>query len=331
MVLGVRWNVDEDHIVLDIQKSLTTADVGSLMKRHIAVSKFYNPLGLLSPIIIKMNLFLQKVCLATVGWDDELSDELKKKWKLLFEELRDSDTVRMPRYYLAGVQEEVKSYRLCGFGDASKGAYARVVYLLVETSIGFTLRIVGAKTRVAPTQILTIPRFELLAALLLARLVHSITESLNSEMELFMSTCYTDAKVALHWILVVKRSWKMFVQNRVNEIRKLVPKTQWRHCAGMSNPADLPSRGVSPGELKSTNLWFNGPDGLAQGIMEDKPELEMPDKCIVEMKDKLFESDESTCCLTVTEEVGCHRSLSVRVTVTKEIHTCHVQHASLYQ
>ena len=207
----------------------------------------------------------------------------------------------MPRYYLAGVQEEVKSYRLCGFGDASEGAYAGV---LVETSIGFTSRIVGAKTRVAPTQILTIPRLELLAALLLARLVHSITESLKSEMELLMPICYTDAKVALYWIRGVKRSWKMFVQNRVNEIRKLVPETQWRHCAGKSNPADLPSRGVSPGELKSNNLWFNGPDWLVQGIMEDEPELEMPDECIVEMKEKLFESDESTCCLTVTEEVG---------------------------
>ena len=94
----------------------------------------------------------------------------------------------------------MKSFRLCRFGDASKGAYAGVVYLLVEANLGFTLRIVAAKTRVSPSQALTIPWLELVAALLLARLVHIIMESLRSEINLLTPICYTDSKVALYWI-----------------------------------------------------------------------------------------------------------------------------------
>ena len=68
-VLGVRWNVDEDQLVFDMQKPLITAIVESLTKRHIVstVSKFYNPLGILSPIIIKMKLLLQEICLTRTG------------------------------------------------------------------------------------------------------------------------------------------------------------------------------------------------------------------------------------------------------------------------
>ena len=41
---------------------------------------------------------------------------------------------------MVGIQEEMKSYRLCEFGDAPKGAYVGVVYLLVETNLGFIFK-----------------------------------------------------------------------------------------------------------------------------------------------------------------------------------------------
>ena len=248
--------------------------------------------------MIKLKLFLQQICLTEVGWDDTLSDDLAEKWKTLIEGMRDSIVTRLPRHYLMGVQGNIKSFRLCGFGDASKGAYAGVVYLVIETDMGVTSRIVAAKTRVSPAQTLTIPRLELLAALLLARLIHAIAESLRSEIQLSSLVCYTDSRVALYWIRGVNKSWKLFVQNRVNEIRSLVPESQWRHCAGKSNPADLPSRGMSPAELEKSNLWFSGPDWMADGLPEDEFELDMPQACVAEMKVR------STCCLTVAQEVG---------------------------
>ena len=68
-VLEVRWNVDGDQLVFSMQKPLVTVIVESLTKQHIVstVSKFYNPLGILSPVIIKMKLLLQEICLTRTG------------------------------------------------------------------------------------------------------------------------------------------------------------------------------------------------------------------------------------------------------------------------
>ena len=48
----------------------------------------------------------------------------------------------------------------------------------------------------------------------------------------------------------MEKEWKQFVQNRMLEIRELVPAASWRHCHGSQNPADIPSSGVSPAELQ---------------------------------------------------------------------------------
>ena len=91
-----------------------------------------------------------------------------------------------------------------------------------------------SKTRVSPLKAQTIPRLELL-----------------SEIGLVKPECYSDSKVALYWIvgMGMDKTWKQFVQHRVDEIRTLLPVDCWRHCPGPENPADLPSRGVSPTEL----------------------------------------------------------------------------------
>ena len=71
----------------------------------------------------------------------------------------------------------------------------------------------------------------------------------------------------LHWICNYKQ-WKQYVNHRVAEIRKLTAQGQWRHCPGLLNPADLPSRGISGERLSSNFLWWNVPSFLK--LTEDK-------------------------------------------------------------
>ena len=73
------------------------------------------------------------------------------------------------RTYHHGVREGLGSLSLCGFCDATT-AYAAVVYLVARTETGVQSQFVACKTRVAPLQTLTIPRLELLSALLRALL-----------------------------------------------------------------------------------------------------------------------------------------------------------------
>ena len=75
---------------------------------------------------------------------------------------------------------------------------------------------------------------------------------------------WLDSKTALFWILN-QGEWKQFVRHRVNEILSNSNKSDWGHCAGQENPADIGSRGASPILLKHSALWWNGPRWLTRG------------------------------------------------------------------
>ena len=186
-----------------------------------------------------------------------------KKWHSLVTDLQESQPISLPRSYLADIYQAVDTYSLCGFCDAFN-AYAAVVYLVIKTSTGHSVRFVVSKTRVAPVKAQTIPRLELLSALLLARLMAIVAQGLESELPLTQPRCFTDSKVALFWIQGHGKEWKPFVQNRVNEIRRLTPMECWQHCSGKDNPANIPSRGLTPLELSVNVLWRKGPDWLSR-------------------------------------------------------------------
>ena len=64
--------------------------------------------------------------------------------------------------------------QLHGFSDASERAYAAVVYIRSTYSDGqVEVRLVASKSRVAPIKRQTIPRLELLGALILAMWTNS--------------------------------------------------------------------------------------------------------------------------------------------------------------
>ena len=79
------------------------------------------------------------------------------------------------------------------------------------------------KTRVAPLKAPSILRLELLSALLLARILSNVSDSLKGRLLLQPPKCFTDSRVALYWITGLEKEWRPFVQNRVNEIREVVP------------------------------------------------------------------------------------------------------------
>ena len=156
----------------------------------------------------------------------------------------DANAISVPRSCFTGLGENSIAYSLCGFCDASTRACAAVVYLILKSDMSTTVRFVVAKTRVAPLQTQTIPRLELLSALLLSRLIVSVLNSLKSMLPQLVLKCYTDSQVALFWICGTDKKWKPFVQKRVAEIRRNIPPPCWSHCAGETNAADLPSRGL---------------------------------------------------------------------------------------
>ncbi len=222
-ILGIRWRTDSDQLTLNVDDVAEWARKLDPTKRNIIsiVGRFYDPMGFLAPLVIRFKVFFQDLCESKVDWDQPLTGDLLKRWKSLLYGLDGGQHVMIPRYFLDGIGQEVKSLSLHGFCDASRMAYAAVIYLVMETSGARLTKFVASKTRVAPLCGQTIPRLELLSALLLARLMDTVISSLSAQLHLAEPVCYTDSKVALFWIVGSEKEWKQFVQNRVLEIRKL--------------------------------------------------------------------------------------------------------------
>jgi hypothetical protein len=110
---------------------------------------------------------------------------------------------------------------------------------------------------------ITIPRLELIAALVLARIISTVKEALSGVINIEKIFCWTDCITVYYWIQS-NREFKKCVQNRIDEILKLTNEENWRHCAGKTKPADIGSRGCLPSELVSNDLWWNGPTCLKQ-------------------------------------------------------------------
>lgn len=147
------------------------------------------------------------------------------------------------------------------FSDASKDAFAACVFIRCERDRKVSVQLVQAKSRVAPLKNKgTIPRLELLGALIASRLYHSVMASLKLDTCQVKSYCWTDSTVVLYW-LRDKSEYKPFVSNRVTEINELTRVVEWRYCGTNENPCDLLSRGCSVDQLLKSE-WWNGPEWL---------------------------------------------------------------------
>ena len=307
-VLGVTWNVSSDQIVFSLTELAEQTKKLEPTKRNVIslIGRFYDPLGFLAPIVVRYKIFMQALCEAKISWDEMIPESLMNQWRKLVAVLVEAQPISIPRCYLDGVQGEVVAYRICGYCDASLSAYAAVIYLWIETENGVLRKFVVAKTRVAPLKKQSIPRLELLSALLLARLMDTVRSSLTPELSISSYHCFTDSKVALCWIRNVEKAWKPFIQNRVSEIRNLLPVECWRHVPGLKNPADIPSRGATPLELLVNKLWRDGPEPPVESpAAEDPFEIESPPpECLKELRANekravhgLLTSETDTCNL----------------------------------
>ena len=63
-VLGVCWTPGNDCLILDVSPIVQLADTLEPTKRNVIsiISKFYDPLGFLAPVVICFKVFFQKLC-----------------------------------------------------------------------------------------------------------------------------------------------------------------------------------------------------------------------------------------------------------------------------
>ena len=84
-----------------------------------AIAKIYDPLGFQEPVVIRANLFLQKLWMHDVKWDDQIPENMSMEWQLLQSDLENSSTLRVPRKL---VPPDTKSTAIHIFVDATMSA-----------------------------------------------------------------------------------------------------------------------------------------------------------------------------------------------------------------
>ena len=265
-VLGLTWNFVSDtlsvksgkhiqqyiecHKVNMRQQSLLT--LVQLTKRKVVslVSSVFDPLGLLSPLIIRAKIFIQKLWTLKCSWDSPLEAELCAEFFDICKNLVNISVVEFPRFVIVPHKCELHL-----FADASKQAYGFAVYSVNLDNQ--TSSLVLSKSRVAPVKELTIPKLELTAVNLASKLAEHLME--NSNLSFTSCTIWSDSKVTISWIKY-KRSTEVYVCNRVKEINEKNFLIYYVPTA--DNPADLLTRGISFKQFCSSDLWKFGPKWL---------------------------------------------------------------------
>ena len=152
-VMGVPWDRIEDSLKFDLTTFAGQALEGTLTKRKLlsTTAQFYDPLSLLSPVILPLKCMFQEICRLKIDWDEPLSEDLTSRWKELFEDMERVSSIAVPRCILDEIEVgDIKSIQLHGFADASKYAFAANVYIKVTTSNACSSHLLASKSRVAP-------------------------------------------------------------------------------------------------------------------------------------------------------------------------------------
>ena len=189
--LGIKSNSSDDNLILTFERLVLMSKELPPTRRNIlkVAASLFDPIGFISPVTIRMKILLQGACLLKLEWDTFLPESLKNVYLALLKDLENVVNVTLPRCYFDGTTKDMKQYSSHAFCDASNKAYCAVIYLVRRTDIGYKSSFVASKSRVVPLKKLTIPRLELIAALILARFLTTVKKALENQVTFESVNC----------------------------------------------------------------------------------------------------------------------------------------------
>jgi len=253
-ILGVKWNPAKDILSIKIPESSVINTKRSLASYLCSI---FDPLGFLLPFSNQFKMLLQQCWLIKASWDEALPENICKEISKLLHDAKILQSFSVSRWL--GFSEGCTNVHLCVFGDASTSCYSTCAYIYFDIENETRSSFLCAKSRIASKKQHTVPRLELLAALITARLANSI-ESIFPHDFFSRVMCFSDSQVVLGWIRNKTKTYKPFIMNRLLEIRRLSDTESWHYVPSESNPADLATRKVSVRCWFKNNLWWKGPD-----------------------------------------------------------------------
>ncbi|XP_055522879.1 uncharacterized protein LOC129717060 [Wyeomyia smithii] len=260
-VLGLLWDSSADTLYIANDTKQLPYPQHRITKRtmYSEITKFFDPLGLISPVIVLAKLLVQRLWQLKIVWDDPVDEDTARQWNELQVSMSLLAHIAIPRCVTF---EGAIAHELHGFSDASTVAYGACIYLRSLFADGSTkLRLLTSKSKVAPLEEFSIPRKELCAARLLTRLLVKVIPALDMKLREIVLWC--DSTIVLAWIK--------------KPLNQLQFGYRWEYVRSQQNPADTVSRGQLPEGLKDNNLRWNGPEFLQRVVYDTDTPEEIPE------------------------------------------------------
>ena len=251
---NIEDNLDLDNVTL-LSKSFSRRKVLRIQ------GQFFDPLLILSPIVVKIRLLFQKVCMEQedIDWDSPLKEELQDAVVDLYKDLaqyKDFDFRRsvIPRE-MAGHKPRCE---LITFTDGSLSAYAACSYLRFKQGNQIFSNLLVSTVKISGARKLTPPRSELLGAHAGVQLALQVKKEISDNVEITSVTYITDSRVILAQLKLKSASFEVFTGSRIAFIQDHSADSRWLWCPGKDNPADLPTRNLTTYEEVTSEKWMNG-------------------------------------------------------------------------
>ena len=194
-------------------------------------------MGIFAPLTLNLRILLQNLWQLRIPWDETLPNSITQRFKQVLGQIFALQNFRISR--------QLKPDLITGPSelDAGEQAYGAVIWLRWPSGQTYDLRFVASKAYVAPLKKKSIPRLELMAAVILVRLVTTVISEIN--------------------ISEPASNFKPFVSTRIQEIKEAIPEAPYcfRYIKSNLNPADALTKPVEKLKLSS---WHKGPQFLTQ-------------------------------------------------------------------
>ncbi|XP_065094740.1 uncharacterized protein LOC135715349 [Ochlerotatus camptorhynchus] len=261
------------------------------------------------------------------AWDEEIDDNAYEKWNTWLQVLPRVEQIQIPRCYNSKYPaEEADDIQLHTMVDASENGMAAVCYLRFVKTGTIICSIVAAKPRVAPLKFTSIPRMELAAAVLGARLAHAVERSLS--IHIFRKVYWSDSRDVLCWINLDHRHYSQYVGNRISEIVEISETHEWRWVPRKLNCADDATKWSRLPDMSSNHRWYKGADFLWRAEEDWPPSPTLSGSTENELRPSFLAHHElSEPVISVSNYSSWKRLVKVAALVHRFASNCRLKHA----
>ncbi|XP_043480299.1 uncharacterized protein LOC122509997 [Leptopilina heterotoma] len=236
--LGVMWNSRNDTLHFDVKPTLDQKPTTKRIMLSQIGKMLYDPLGLIALVTVIAKVKMQELWKTNNSWDDLIPTKLLLEFAPILTSI-------------GGVEQ------LGNRESGQESAFRRNSNPRCSNDGKHRTILLCAKSRVAPLKTVTLPRLELCAAVLLAKLITTVKNAIKFNVSAVH--LWSDSTIVLNWIASSPHEFNTFIANRIAEIQTLTAPECWKHVISQDNPADFVSRGQMPAEFISNKLWKNGP------------------------------------------------------------------------